>query len=449
MRIDYRYLIQEVESITTLDGFVSACLEIRDSMLFYDKELLLTAFGSTLELLVVSSFYWAGLESPEDLQEARERADEALANLRSELSESMLPMDIQYLGEQYLRGNGWALELRIPLYYKTFAAYINAEKAKAAPIDACLQRAQEWFLQGENQRALAETALVGAQVLRGGHIRPIWFRVGHPRLQLHLAGLQTMANNFAVAPYFSFPFEDIATERQKRKRTPGGTVVDLGAFRNFRREAAGYTDRRIVIEPDQLDRCLERLGEDDVDMAELQRCLEPHRAQVIPVLQGAARAWVGGGEEDPLISRRALQILTQWGEKATADAALDVLVHSDPWDTMFQESLHALQRLGHKAVPAVRRFTKERPEGPLPILLADTLSRGRPSKRVTSLLRELFERSQWGKGREIIGAALARMGGREEWAYLRQAMEEEPADPRSLMDDLKDILDAKEQQYRE
>lgn len=448
MRIDYRYLIQEIESMTTLDGFVSTCLEIRDSMLFYDKELLLTAFGSTLELLVVSALYWSGLESEQDLQEANERMNTAMKNLRSELSQSVLPMDVHYLGEQYLRGNGWALELRSPLYVKTFSEYINGSES-SEPVDVCLQRAQELFLRGENKEALGYTALVGAQVLRGAHIRPIWFRVGHPRLQLHLAGLQTMANNFSVAPYFSFPFEDVTTERKKRKRNLGGTVVDLGAFRNFRRDAAGYTDRRIVIEPDDLDRCLERLQEDDVDIAELRKSLEPYRSQVIPILQGAAKAWVGGGEDEPLISRRALQILTHWGEKATADAALDVLVHSDPWDSMFQESLHALQTLGHKAVPAVRRFTKERPEGPLPILLADTLSRGRPSKRVTSLLRELFERSQWGKGREVIGAALARMGGPEEVAYLRRIMDEDPAEPRSLMDELQTILDAKEEKSRD
>ena len=68
-----------------------------------------------------------------------------------------------------------------------------------------------------------------------------------------------MVNNFKVAPYFGFPFEDIATERQKRTKVGNNVVVDLGAFRNFRREITGYTDLRIVLDQDEYDRFFEEL----------------------------------------------------------------------------------------------------------------------------------------------------------------------------------------------
>ncbi len=47
----------------------------------------------------------------------------------------------------------------------------------------------------------------------------------------------------------------------------------------------------------------------------------------------------------------------------------------------------------------------------------------------------------------MIGAALARMGGPDEFAYLRRIMEEDPAEPRSLMDDLLAVLEAKEKNF--
>ncbi len=427
--------------MTTMDGFVSTCLDIRDGMMFYDRELLLTSYSSTLELLLVSTLFWAGLESSDEAEEAEARMGEALSGLRKELSESLLPLDVQALGERYLNGPGWALEQRFPMYIELFQVYRSGAYDPNDDVDRLLITVQKQFLQGLWEEGLHTLAQVGSQVMRGAHLRPIWFRIGHARLQLYLAGIQTMANNFSVAPYFSFPFEDAATERQKRSTVGGSVVVDLGAFRNDRSDKGSFTDRRIVIEPDQLDRWLDQLVDPAVTVEKVADGLSPYRDKVAPILGEAARSSADGEAADSTVGARALQILALWGSREGAEAALNVLAEADPWDSVFEEGLRCLRSLGHKAVPSIRRYLRgQRQDGPLMAVLADTLSKGRPSKRVAGLLREIFDSTHWGHGREVAAMALTRMGTGEDIQNIRHAMEKAPRDASPYMQSLQETL---------
>src|SRR5699024_9225907 len=70
----------------------------------------------------------------------------------------------------------------------------------------------------------------------------------------------TMMNNFQVTPYYNFPFQDIMTERQKRKKIRGNVVLDLGVFRNFRSTGTGHTDLNVLLAKDDYDLFIEDLA---------------------------------------------------------------------------------------------------------------------------------------------------------------------------------------------
>lgn len=63
MQRDYKELLEEIKEITTADGFVSSCLEIKESLFFYELELVLAAYTASLELLAVAALLNAALKA--------------------------------------------------------------------------------------------------------------------------------------------------------------------------------------------------------------------------------------------------------------------------------------------------------------------------------------------------------------------------------------------------
>ncbi|NLL47857.1 MAG: hypothetical protein GX249_04665, partial [Firmicutes bacterium] len=68
---DYKELIEEISEITTVDGFVSSCLEIKESMFFYERDLMLAAYSASLELLAVAALLAAALKGKGELMKAQ------------------------------------------------------------------------------------------------------------------------------------------------------------------------------------------------------------------------------------------------------------------------------------------------------------------------------------------------------------------------------------------
>ena len=221
-------------------------------------------------------------------------------------------------------------------------------------------------------------------MLRGAPLRPIWLKISHPRVQVVIQGLQTLMNNFKVTPYFNFPLEDIATERQKRTIVKGTIVSDLGVFRNFRQGGSGYTDFNTVLDRDKYDYFFESLfsGFEHIDA-------EPDE-QVVDLILKILGARVVNPDINPSFLIRLLVYCHRWSLVEVSDLILQILVDLDPDDPLYFECWSLLKSFGGKELPAIRRFVRANRDS-LVALSGPLLSHGPPTKRRWSLLREMFE----------------------------------------------------------
>ncbi len=261
MQVDYLHLIEEVEEITTVDGFIAACLEIKESMFFYDRDLMLAAYTASLELLTTVALFGAGLRGQKELDRAERQIRRSAEGLLEELAKYRLPLDIQFVVDSYLQEHGLQFSLRLPVYLEMMRNYVQSKTEGASTVDTLLLQAHQSLNENSQTDGALDTLLgqVGRKMLRGAHLRPIWLEISHPRIYLVLVGLQTLMNNFRVTPYFNFPLEEISVERQKRKKIKGNIVSDLGVARNFREGGSGYTDLNVVLTKDDHDSFLEKI----------------------------------------------------------------------------------------------------------------------------------------------------------------------------------------------
>ncbi len=417
MQRDYREMEQEVKELTTVDGFIAACLEIKDSMFFYDRDLVLSAYTASVELLTVSALFCAGLEGVAQLERVRNELEECVHDLLTDLAQTQLPLDIQYLAEHYTRGAGYAAELRMSVYGEMMTIYCQGiYETVDEDIDELLRRCHHLIYISREERLNHTLALVGAKMLRGAHLRPMWLHVSHPRIHIILSGLQTLMNNFRVAPYFTYPFEDAVTERQKRKKIGDNVVLDLGAFRNFRQSISGYTDLNVVLEQDEYDRALDDFISNDVFQDQ-----EPDYKMINLVLGILEARLVNPEIEDDYI-RQVLWMCHLWEVKEASDLALHLLSTLDSWDPLFHSTWQFLRGLDGKAVPAMRRFVKQNRDSHLLVVIADMLAQGSRGKRKWSLLTDIFENSPWNDMKPQLAMSIALYGGLEAQQYLEAVL---------------------------
>ena len=106
--MDYRELLQELWHLVGYNGFVSTCLELKEGMLFYERDLLLAAYASGLETIIVSALYWACLDSLDALEETASCTERLLGDMPARLHLRDSPIDVQALVESFLATNGCA-----------------------------------------------------------------------------------------------------------------------------------------------------------------------------------------------------------------------------------------------------------------------------------------------------------------------------------------------------
>ena len=130
-------------------------------------------------------------------------------------------------------------------------------------------------------------------------------------------------------------------------------VVDLGAFRNFRRAITGYTDLRIVLDPDEYDRFFEELfvRYRDGKLPEIQPDPDP---TVVNILLAVLEARLVTPDLDEVFLEQAAAVLAKWKVREAAQVAVRLLEKLDPWDPEFQVVLDLLRSLDGKAVSAMR-----------------------------------------------------------------------------------------------
>lgn len=420
-------MVHEVKEITSIDGFVAACLEIKESMFFYERDLVLAAYGASVELLTIGALFIASLEGDDVAQEVYDELSQSLRDLVDGLQNTLLPLDIQFLGEHFVRGVAYAAQLRFPVYELMMKYYRNGIYESSPSIDELLRQAQA-NLANRGSGIDRILGLVGARMLRGEHLRPIWLHISHPRIRIVLSGLQTVVNNFKVAPYFGFPFEDIATERQKRTKVANNVVVDLGAFRNFRRGITGYTDLRVVLEQDEYDRFFEELfnRRGFGGRGELPEMQEEPDPTVVNLLLAVLEARLVNPDLDEIFVVQATAVLAKWKVREAASAAVKLLDHLDPWEPEFQPMLELLRTLDGKAVSAMRSYLKDNKSTVMAVIFADLLAQGSRGKRKMALLSDIFQEVEWGEGKAEVAMAVARFGGSEAEELLRNTLQNLP-----------------------
>lgn len=420
MQVDYKELLEEIKEITTVDGFVASCLEIKESMFFYDRDLMLAAYSASLELLVVAALFSASLHGKRELHRVETEVVRCVDELLEELAKYRLPLDIQYVVDRYLQDAGLQTSLRMPVYTQMMRNYIFSTEYQEETIDILLREAHR-CLRNDSESMEKELNLilgrVGTKMLRGDHLRPIWLQISHPRIYLVLIGLQTMMNNFRVTPYFSFPFQDIATERQKRKKIGGNVVLDLGVFRNFRQGGSGYTDLNVVLVKDDYDRFLEKLSAsfDYLDA-------EPDQ-QTIDLIVTVLETRLVNEDLDDQLLLKLLVYCDYWHISEVSDVVLEILSILDPEDPLFFRFWTLLRSFDGKALPAIRRFIRADRESPLLPYLSTFLSYGKPGKRKWTLLTEIFENyPHENEDKAQMARSIARYGGSEAVTYLENAL---------------------------
>src|SRR5690554_3059235 len=98
--------MEEVKEITTVDGFVAVCFEIKESMFFYERDLMLAAFSASLELLAVVVMLGAALKGEAELQEAYAELQSLVDGLFIDLNKFQFFLDVQYVVDNFLQGAG-------------------------------------------------------------------------------------------------------------------------------------------------------------------------------------------------------------------------------------------------------------------------------------------------------------------------------------------------------
>jgi len=435
---DYKELIEEIKEITTVDGFVSSCLEIKESMFFYERDLMLSAYSASLELLAVVAMLTATLKGKRELLKAENEVEKLVDGLLEELNKFQFPLDIQYVVDHFVQGTGFQTRLRLPAYKQMMHVYCSAGDQDES-LDALVQTAHQILRKGGSsveQELNHVLGRAGTRMLRGERLRSIWLRISHPRIQVVLQGLQTLMNNFRVTPYYNFPLEDIATERQKRKKVKGNVVSDLGVFRNFRQGGSGYTDLNTVLDRDEYDYFLESFIStfEHIDV-------EPDEKVVDLILKILEVRLVNPDFHQGFLMR-TLVYCNRWSLSEVSDVILQLLAELDLDDPLFYECWSLLKSFDGKALPAMRRFARAHRDSPLLPYLALFLSHGPPTKRRWSLLKEMFEHyPEENDEKAQMAISIGRYGGEEAVTFLEKALEATPHANGSYRERLKKALE--------
>ncbi len=399
--------MEEIKEITTVDGFVSSCLEIKESMFFYERDLMLAAYSASLELLTVVAMLTATLRGKRELLRADAEVERLVDGLAEELNKYQFPLDIQYVVDHFLQGNGFQTRLRMPAYTQMMHCYSSTSDHGEEDLDALVQTAHQILQEGGSN--------VEQELAR---LRSIWLRVSHPRIQVVLQGLQTLMNNFRVTPYYNYPLEDVSTERQKRKKVKGNVVSDLSVFRNFRQGGSGYTDLNTVLDKDEYDHFFESFFSsfEHIDV-------EPDK-QVVDLILMILGVRLVNEDFNQAFLMRILVYCNRWSLSEVSDVVLQLLAELDLEAPLYYECWSLLKSFDGKALPAMRRFARANRDSPLLPYLALFLSHGPPTKRRWSLLTEIFDHyPEENEEKAQMAISIGRYGGEEAVTFLEKALE--------------------------
>ena len=420
----YQHLLEHLDAATRFDGFVAALVDIRDSMVFYDRDLMLVGYTGHVEALIISALAWACMEGDEPAVEAFgavRRLVEALPQRLAPPEDA--PMDVQAVVQAFLRVGAWVLRERVDAVVAAMDRYRRDDYDPRATVDALVLEAQ---LAGEANPRLALDRLgqAGALMLRGQALRSRWLSVVPPRVQLWLTGLRNMAGHLA-ATWESFPWASIG--EQRRRRAPS-RVVDLQSVR--RRRALAMEAWRMLETPrpvDEVDLLIERVfaGPAAVD-DELVASLASRGEQPIPLL--LAMVWSHHLADPqagvPEAVAAAIRALTRLGRREVVPRLIELVTDATTAPEVAVEALQGLEAMGAQAVEGVSEYLRRVPYPRGGPALARVLTRLPRSEKTFQALIDLFQRLGWEEGKLAVASALAEYGDGRAVPVLEQALQD-------------------------
>ncbi|MEW6045590.1 MAG: hypothetical protein AB1609_03795 [Bacillota bacterium] len=423
MASGYRELLSKLEEMAAYDGFLATLVDIRDSMVFYDRDLMLAGYTGAIEGLIISALAAACLEGDGAAEEAftvvRKVVDEFPHRLTGDPS---APVDVQAVVDAFLRVGGWMLRERVSAYILAFSRYIHGDYDLEAFVDGLVAAAHA-LAERDPGGALDRVGEVGALMLRGQMLRARWLDVATGRLQLWLAGLRHMVGQLA-STYPGFPWGPIDEERRRR---PSSVVVDMEAFRKRRlmaRDAWQLPAQGPTADP--VDALIERVfsGPAALDR-ETQAALERSAEQVVPLLSAmvSARHLLEGPGAEPAAVVAAIRALALLRRHEVATRLVELATDPAAPREVAQEAREALERLGGLAVDGVSEYLRQNTAPQGGAALAGLLVRMPRSEKTFRALIELFQRLRWeDDGKLAVAVALAEYGDGRAMAVLQQAL---------------------------
>lgn len=408
----------EIDRITDIDGFLEFCRDLRDSMTFYDREVLLAIASGILEGMWVTAMYFAALDGEPSLQDTVARLDKRLDELPERLRYDAGALDIQAFLERFVETAYPTLREEFPVLAGTIGHWSQDAYDLEADPSLLLAEARRLFDQ-EEPAALALVCQVGAMLLRGVQVPSVWVHAGGPLIPW-IQGMMSLPDTLLSIPGASMPLGDVTTERAHVNLEPG--VVSLEMFRRFR--ASG---------PD-----LPHPGDSEAEafwravfagrhqlLPQAIRWAQAHPDQVRPLLLTIAQAPElrdPDAEGAGLAPVHAVRLLTRLHCEEAVYSFLDILQEADPDEPVFQEARQGLIELGPPVTLKVLRFADQEADLWTAVFLSEVLARGRKDERVYRFLAGLFQRATWRDGKELVVGSLATYGDRRALPLLKEEL---------------------------
>lgn len=411
-------LLQELVDALSPEGFVETCRDLRDGMLFYDRDVLIGAYTGVVEGIAFSVLLHAAIRSQEELQTATEELRSLIRAMPHNLDLREYPMDIQALAERFLETGGRSIYDAFPAWVAILHVYVEQDFGEDDDSDRLLSEARRLLERSNESQALARIGRVGALALCGRRVRPVWGRIVGP-LEPWLHALYAAVEAVANDDDFSYPLRPIAEERLRRGAR--GIVRDLSQHRRW-----NQTGGEVWREQDEVDRFYSDIMSGQGQLSEESYgVLQQRGAEVLPVLLtilGAPELRDDEQGREHLAPVRALEAIVSLQAVEATPALLRIVAEVDPQDELFAAAQTALVKLGSAVAPQVLSFASGEADAETAIYLSEVLSRMEKDERVFRFLISLFRKTSWWEGKGALVRALADYGDARALPLLREAL---------------------------
>ena len=433
-------LLDEIERMTEFEGMVDFCRDLRESMTFYDREVLLATFTGILEGMMITALFEAALEGVHAFETSVGRLDEILHGLSKRLMPPPGPLDVEALVHRFLDVGARGLRFNVPVYVASIQDYAAGREDLVTPIDARLLAA--WRTAGADGPDARTLGPAGAAVLRGQKPSSAWLRLeGRGIERIH--ALWTLRDAITSLPGIGYPLgpasEMVRVVSLGRRPEPTGgaftPVVDLAAARRRRRRDQGYDEPdEDALPPDENEEAFwysifdeDPLGPEIVEYARIHPETR-YPLMAIPLDEGLQES----AEESDQAIAHALQVLERIDQDSATEALVSLVSDLDPESALFAlavERLLSIEPRGLEEVAGIVARGDPRTATRLAPVLASS-RRSRRDLRVFELLTDLLRRAGWAEGKERVAAALEEYGDARAVPLLESALE--ALEPRTL-----------------